>query len=422
MVKHSPQRLAWLVMLASILTCCALTIGVPATAMSFINSSTYVAPIDVKLQAGRTFTFSPPATEADARVVDQSGRTLDEGSTIIVDSSLPSQASLSIDATDGVTSSLMTMQLYSGARVRVERARVPRFGIATTPSEITIRLLDGRVQIQNLQTEDKRALKLTVLSEQMSAVLPPGDYSFEVKADETSVFVRSGSAQISSATQTETFNIGADQRTVVHKGQGIVPGAPPRDLIQNGHFQQPIDKNWIASSEVFVPGDVTGTVKVISSGQDTALLLDRPGVGLNWGRTSVKEIINENVSGRSSLQLQLNFTILFQELKVCGSQGSECPFMVRINYTTKDGSTAEWTQGFYADGTPQMPDLPDFIMQSAEPHTKHIAVQLGRPQPYESPNLMVELDGVQIINWIQLYAEGHGLETQINSVQLLVLD
>jgi hypothetical protein len=409
-------------MLASIMTCCVLAIGVPAAAMSFINSSTYVAPIGVKLQAGRTFTFSPPATEADARVVDQAGRTLDEGSTIIVDSSLPSQAALSIDATDGVTSSLMTMQLYSGARVRVERARVPRFSIATAPTEVTIRLLDGRVQIQNLQTDDQRSLKLTVISEHMSAVLPPGDYSFEVNGDETSVFVRNGTAQITSAAQTETFNIGADQRTVVHKGQGIVPGAPPRDLIHDGNFDQPISNTWMASSEVYVPGDVTGTVKVITSGTSSALLLDRPGLGLNWGRTSVKQIINENVSGRSSLQLQLNFTILFQELKVCGGQGSECPLMVRINYTTKDGSTAEWTQGFYADGTPKMPDLPDFIVQSAEPHTKHIAVQLGKPQPYGSPNLMTELDGVQIINWIQLYAEGHGLETQINSVQLLVLD
>ncbi|HEY3342327.1 MAG TPA: hypothetical protein VGK81_09925, partial [Anaerolineae bacterium] len=117
MVKQSPQRLAWIVMLASFLTCCALAIGVPAAAMSFFNTNTYTAPIDVKLQAGRAFTFTAPATEADARVVDQSGRALDEGSTIIVDSSLPSQAFLSINEAEGVTNTLMTMQLYSGARV-----------------------------------------------------------------------------------------------------------------------------------------------------------------------------------------------------------------------------------------------------------------------------------------------------------------
>jgi hypothetical protein len=422
MVKYSPQRLAWLIMLASILTCCALAVGVPAAGMSFINSSTYVAPIDVKLQAGRTFTFSPPATEADARVVDQSGRTLEEGSTIVVDSSLPSQAFLSISEADGITDTLMTMQLYSGARVRIERARVPRFDIATAPIEIDITLLDGRVQIQNTQPADKRPLQLTVTSDQMTAVLPLGEYSFEVTTDETSVFVRKGIAQITSANKTETFNIDANQRTVVHKGEKIVPGAPPRDLIRDGHFQQPIGQDWVPSSEVYVPGDVTGTVELVGSGENTALLLDRPGLGLNWGRTGVKQIINANVSGRSSLQLQLNFTILFQELKVCGSQGSECPLMVRINYTTKDGSIEEWTQGFYADGTPQMPDLPDFIVQAAEPHTKHIAVRLGSAEPYESPNLMDTLQDVQNINWIQLYAEGHGLETQINSVQLLVLD
>ena len=422
MVKRSPQRLAWLVLLTSFITCCALTIGVPAAAMSFVNNSTYVAPIDVKLQAGRAFTFTPPSTEADARVVDQAGRRLDEGSTVIVDNSLPSQAFLIISQAEGVTDTLMTMQLYSGARVRIERARAPRFGIATIPTEITINLLAGRIQIQNQQADDRRPLKLQVKSDHMSAILVQGEYSFEVTSGETSLFVGSGTAQITSSAKPETYNIGANQRTVVRKGEGVTPGALPRDLVRNGHFQQPIDNDWITSAEVYVPGDVTGTVMITGSGDNTSLFLDRPGVGLNWGRTGIKQIIDGNVTGRTSIQLHVNFTILYQELKVCGGQGSECPFMIRINYTTKDGGTTEWTQGFYADGTPQMPDFPDFIVQSGEPHTKHIAVRLGVTEPYNSPNLLDALPDVQVINWIQLYAEGHGVRTQINSVQLLVLD
>ena len=51
----------------------------------------------------------------------------------------------------------------------------------------------------------------------------------------------------------------------------------------------------------------------------------------------IKQIIDENVSGRSSLQLRINFTILYQELKVCGGQGSDCPLMVKINYQNKQG-------------------------------------------------------------------------------------
>src|SRR5207253_7741412 len=133
---------------------------------------------------GRTITFDPPATEADARVVDQSGRTLDEGSTVIVDGELPSQALLTFSTSDSVTTTLTSIQLYSGARVRIERARIPRFSIATTPIEITLRLLAGRVQILN-QRQDGHDLKLLVHSDHMSALLPDGSYSFEVLPDET---------------------------------------------------------------------------------------------------------------------------------------------------------------------------------------------------------------------------------------------
>jgi hypothetical protein len=380
----------------------------------------------VKLQAGRTITFGPPATEADARVVDQTGRALDEGSTVIVDGELPSQALLVFSASENVTTTLASMQLYSGARVRIERARMPRFSIATAPAEITLSLLAGRVQILNQhQDGDGHDLRLLVRSEHMSALLPNGSYSFEVLPDETSIFVREGTAQVTSAAKPETFNIEANQRTIVRKGEGVSGGvyAPPRDLIRNGRFQAQLDKDWESFAEVYVPGDVTGTVSVVGTGSSTSsLLLYRPGVGLNWGRTGVKQIIDENVSGRSSLRLRIDFTILYQELKVCGGQGSECPLMVKINYQNKQGGTAEWTQGFYADGTPHMPELPDFIVQAPEPRTKHIAQSLGQPESWESDNLLQTLGDVQNINYIQIYAEGHGVQTQINSVELLVLD
>jgi hypothetical protein len=389
-----------------------------------VNNATYTAPINVKLQAGRTLAYSPPSTVSDARVVDQTGRTLDEGSVVMVDSDPPSQASLSIMAGGGLTETLMTMQLYSGSQVKVERARVPRFDIATAPMQITVDLIAGRVQVHNLHPDSDRPLALQVNSDHMSAVLLQGEYSFEVTPDETSLFVRDGNAQVTSAAKPETFHIEANQRTIVHKGDGVMPGVPPRNLIRNGHFQVPIEHDWSTSNEVYVPDDVVGAVKVISDNvtSSSSLLLDRPGEGLNWGRTSVKQIIDEDVSGRSSLTLRVNFTILYQELKVCGGQGSECPFMVRINYQTKSGGILDWVQGFYADGTPKMPDLPDFIVQSGHSQIKHVAFPLGKDEPWESGNLLVELPDIQIVNYVELYAEGHGVVTKINYVELFALD
>jgi hypothetical protein len=424
-IKHSPQRLAWAVLLASFFTCCALTIGVPAAATSFVNNTTYVPVIAVKLQAGRTITFEPPSREADARVVGQDGRTLEEGGTIIVDSDLPSQSLLTIRETEGegVTDTLLTMQMYSGARLTIERARIPRFSFAATPSEIIIRLDAGRVQVQN-GTGSRHPLRVTVRSEHATTLLEKGSYSFEVAPDLTRVFVREGAAQVTSTAKPETFNIEANQRTVVRKGEGVVGGlyAPPRDLIRNGHFRTPFEDDWHPFSQVYVPGEMSGTVRLVGTSPNMALLLDRPGLNLNWGRTGVEQLINENVSGRSSLQLRLNFTILYQELKVCGGQGSECPLMVKISYQNKEGGTNEWTQGFYADGIPKMPERPDEIVQSPPPRTKHIAMRLGTAEPWDSPNLLEVLTDVQTINSIQIYAEGHGVQTQVNSVELLVLD
>ncbi len=422
-MKLPSQRMAWLVLLVSFGLCCGLTVGVPLTAASFVNSATYQAAIMVKLQAGRTNVFAPPVTEADARVVGQEGRVIEEGATVMVDGDIPSQALLTVRESESVSTTLVSMQLYTGSRVRIERARIPRFGIANTSAEISIFLLSGRVQIIR-QNRSSHALRLLVKSEQMSALLDNGAYSLEVSPDDTSLFVRSGAASVTSSAKPETFNIESNQRTIVRNGEGIMPGlyAPPRDLVRNGRFQSPLARDWETFSDVYMTTDVPGSVTIIGTDANSALLLNRPGVGLNWGRTGVRQIINENVSGRSSLQLRINFTILYQELKVCGGQGSECPLMVKINYRNSNGDTNEWTQGFYADGTPRMPDLPDFIVQSAEPRTKHIATRLGTDEPYESPNLMTTLKDIEYVNYIQVYAEGHGLQSQVSSVELLVLD
>jgi hypothetical protein len=422
MVNKSPQRLAWSVLLAAFVTCCALTVGVPAAAMSFVNNTTYPALIFVKLQAGRTIAFEPPAREADARVVGQEGRALEEGGTVIVDSDLPSQALVTIQQAEDVTGTMASLQLYSGTRLKITRARMPRFSIANTPDEINVQLLSGRVQIQ-VQHQGERALRVTVNTEHATTLLSDGAYSFEVSDVLTGLYVREGLAQVTSTAKPETFNIEANQRTLVRKGEGISGGlyAPPRDLIRNGHFQAPLSLDWQTFSEVYVPSDISGTVQVVGADTDKSLLLSRPGANLNWGRTGVEQIINEDVSGRSSLQLRLNFSILYQELKVCGGQGSECPLIIQINYRNKQGGVDNWTQGFYADGTPRMPDLPDEIVQAPTPRTKHVASRLGTLETYESPNLLETLN-VQHINSIEIYAEGHGVQTQIHSVELLVLD
>jgi hypothetical protein len=111
----SPQRRAWAVLLLSLFACCALAVGVPTAALTFINTASNMPRAHIQLQAGIVSTFDVGELEgSDARVVDLKGRVVGEGSTIVVGGDLDSVAALSIDPP--VDGGRVTMQLYSTAQ------------------------------------------------------------------------------------------------------------------------------------------------------------------------------------------------------------------------------------------------------------------------------------------------------------------
>jgi hypothetical protein len=127
-----------------------------------------------------------------------------------------------------------------------------------------------------------------------------------------------------------------------------------------------------------------------------------------------------DVAGRSALQVRVEFSILYQELQVCGTRGSECPFMITIGYRDQGGVDREWTQGFYADGTPSE-ILPDHIADAPDIPTKHVKKSLGTREAFESDNLLARLN-MQTIKYVRLNAEGHGLRTMVYDAELVLQD
>ncbi|MCS7061719.1 MAG: hypothetical protein RMN25_11220 [Anaerolineae bacterium] len=419
-MRSSPQRLAWAVLIASFLVCCALTVGVPTAAWSFINNATVSPTMTVKLQAGRTIAYCPPAVEADARVVSQEGRALEEGCTAIVDRDTQSQGLLTI-AAEASPDAIVNVQLYSGARVTIEQARLPRFDtLSSSPATFVLRLQAGRIQVQR-HTYPGHAVRLVVKTDLATTTLDVGSYSFEASVDQTIVVAREGAAWVVAA-DNKTIVLRNDQRTAVTRAgglQGILP--PARNLVINGNFQQPLEIDWQMITDVSPRGGKPGVVSLIGASGNMSLLLDRSGAGLGWGRTGVWQQINEDVSGRRSLQLRLEFAILYQELSVCGGYGSECPLFVKLIYTDRSGAEREWTQGFYADGVPN-DVLPDEIITAPLPRNKHVAKRLGQRELFESEDLLATVPELQQVRSIWIYAEGHGVRTQVYSVELLITD
>jgi hypothetical protein len=179
----------------------------------------------------------------------------------------------------------------------------------------------------------------------------------------------------------------------------------------------PGERDWQATTEV--PSDQPNAERGTFSYSRGIVAIDRVGPGIGWGRKSLTQRVNETVKPGQTLRARVSFAILEQELLVCGSEGSECPFYIAINYTTRsDGTPRSWRQGFYARGVPEPDRLPSYLKSNRQ--DEHVRVILGQPDVYETENLLAQIPDVGAISDITVYAEGHTLRTQIYGVELLL--
>jgi hypothetical protein len=416
-MKRSPERVAWTILFAALFACCALAVGVPTGALTFVNTATVEAAMAVKLQAGILKTYSQFETENDARVVSLEGRSLSEGSVAVVGSE--SVGVLII--TDTISASpLVTAQLYSNADVQIERARLPRFQSSTNGDNFVFRMRDGRIQVTARPTEGRR-FKLRIKGNHaVTDIDTPGVYSLEQRGNETRVIVWDGQALVSTPSGEQSLHLYPGQRTAVSEANSFAGVLPPyRNLIRNGDFQSPLEQDWqvVAQVDASVGSTISGTAKIVGDDANPALLLERTGSNLGWGRTGVTQLLDADVRNSREVRLALDFSVLYQEVPVCGGLGSECPLLVSLIWEDSKGGEHQWVLGFYADGTPRMPELPDFILTN--PQSKHIKAWLGQQWRWETGNLLTYLPDAQTIKSMALYAEGHGVRTQLNSVELL---
>ena len=416
-MRNNPERLAWTVLLAAFAAFVALAIGIPTAISAVLNQSTVAAAAYVRLQAGRIQTYAPPATERDARVVSLEGRDLDEGSTVIVDSDASSQGLITISPA-GAREPLVSALAYSGARIQIWRASTPRFTISRARDEVSLIMTAGRAQF-TVRPRDAREANVTILTPYGYLSLREGIFTVEVANGEARVLSREGSLLAhSNRAGLAPLALAAGERTALNdQSQTLTKAAPERNLVRNNLFVGDYTP-W--ETEIRSASGSEGRVRLALTGGESSIVLDRLGNDLNWGRTGVFQIIGENVSGRASLRLRIDFKILSQQIKVCGNLGSECPMMVNITFIDKAGTQREWFQGFYADGTPT-PDLPDVVRDN--PTTRHVAKTLNARESFESENLLLgELRDAQLIQRIRVYAEGHAVQTQVFEVDLLVAD
>jgi hypothetical protein len=125
------------------------------------------------------------------------------------------------------------------------------------------------------------------------------------------------------------------------------------------------------------------------------------------------------VSQYDYLALETTFYINYQSLNRCGSDGSECPLMLRVNYVDVQGNNQSLIYGFYTVNTPVDIGYP-FICDSCR--QEHIFIREKTWYTFSTGNLLNTLPLEQrpdYITSVQFYASGHQYDTRVSEVSLI---
>ena len=407
-MRRNPERLAWTVLLTALLMCVGLTIAIPLGIRGFINDTTDVAAITLEVQQG---TVLVKRTGLDEEIGVTSGlANIPEGSTIRADSN--AQAWLTIRAARDQTT-LLTVQIYGSTNLNINRARSPRFAPSGLPHQVELAVVDvGRVRLSVAGGLD-RAIDCRLALPQATAQLQDGAYAIDVSSDEAQVTVREGAATVS--TPDSILTLGPRQRTVVKQGSqpsGILE--PERNLVINGDFRLPLADTWEISHDLQEPTESPGEVTIVTDGGRQVGLFRR--VGTYHAETDLRQIINKDVRDFRSLKLHFVVQITDQDVPVCGTAGTECPMMVRLDYKDDNGTDRSFLQGFFWRLDPNDVN-PDYNTTSGA-RIKHIRVPRDFSFTYDSGDLMTSLMPSQITA-ITFYASGHSYIASIAEVELL---
>ena len=406
-MRRNPERLAWTVVLISLVICIGLTVSVPLTAGSFINDSSETAAITLEVQQGTALVSRPDAT--DPIGVTTSSSNLIEGVSIRADPN--TQGSLTIRSPRDNTI-LETVQIYGNTDLTILRARSPRFPMSTRPYQIDLRTDVGRVRL-NVASSSDRPIDAALTTPHAHTTLQEGSYSFEVSNDETQVTVRDGLAQVSA--QGATQDVNPQQRTVV-KLNGPPSGvlSPERNLVTNGNFRLPLAGTWDIYNDLQNESEQPGTVTIQTVGGQPSAVFDRQGA--YHAETGIRQAINKDVRDFTALRLHFVVRVFDQDVPVCGQAGSECPLMMRLDYKDQDGTDRSFLQGFYTRIDPSGAN-PTYNTTSGT-RNEHRRVSSNVDFTYDFDNLMDVLKPTQITA-ITFYASGHSYRSSVTEVELL---
>jgi hypothetical protein len=265
-----------------------------------------------------------------------------------------------------------------------------------------------------------RAVESRVLTPQGPILLEQGYFHLIVEQTRSELTVRSGRASITDPNTGESLVLVPLQRTqITEEGLGDI-FVGERDLLRtrNGDFSDPLGDYWVVYSDAGRAEDNTGSVRQSQLEDGTAYVYFSR-AGENWAEVGIRQELNQDIREISSLRVTSRFRVDTQTLPVCGSLGTECPIMIRVEFIDSSGAVREWIQGFYAREGENDP-----LCQRCEWKALHEKIPQDAWYDYDSNDLLPLLQDQGItpvgIHAVEVYASGWIFGSGISELSILV--
>jgi hypothetical protein len=418
-VPRSPvhaQQVAWAVLIGAFVIFCGLCISLGIGVNFFFFEST--VPLEARVIVARGAISLAAAAVA-------SGDDLVNGDQVEMVSG--AQASLFFRDTQDSDRLIASVTLNNDSAVQFWAATTPRFSWSNGLYYIELRGLRGEADVfvpQNLS----RLIRVVITSEQgdLVEISSAGLYALRLTASRIEVVNRGGNrVTLTPVDAIEGRSIPIDDRAVIDSSRPDQVALEPAavNLLRNSTFEgvfQGLATDWACttSTENLPRGNYAAEIQ---DGRPVLHLMRGEAATTN-GQTACSQFFGNgiDISTFNTLNLRLAFNIQFQSLSACGTEGSECPIMLRVDYLDRRGEVQQWYLGFYYR---LEPDRNDPLRCLGCP-LEHIRVNEKTWYIYDSGNwLSLFPEGLPqrpvAIQSVTFYASGHQYDVYVGELSLL---
>ena len=321
--RENPQRVAWLILLASFAVFLVLAISIPLGISSYMRYATVSQPARLEPTLG-TLLFYPPGGGEPVAVTEPRDD-VKEGARVVAEDD-STQGTLGLVGEEraalGAAEVLGSVQLYPGSVLDVLRLRRPLFDRSPEPYQVRLRLESGQARIFT-NSGDRRALDVELETPHGVITLAAGSYQVSVNDERTDVTVRSGEALLTHANSGYIAVRTGLRAWMTSEDFAHDAVAAEQNLLQNGDFSEPMLNTW--QSYVIAENVAPGNVRIIERAGRRVAHFSRQGEENVPTEVGITQSVEKDVNVFDALSIQLDVKLLYQSLSGAGYHSSEFP-------------------------------------------------------------------------------------------------